>query len=340
MALNAKKWGVILGGIVAAAALGGTVAAFASGGFRVSDTAEVPPASVRDSTSGGITFDLTARNVEGRPHLDPVPEAVAALAASGFTPVKAGTLTVVHSPYVAPLGLYAEDDTSTLIGSEADFGQLIADGLGLTYTSEAAAWADWPLGIQSGKYDLITSNVTVTEERKDLFDFATYREDVLGFYVRNDSDITSITQAKDVAGLSIIVGSGTNQEKILLDWDAQNQAAGLAPVDFQYYDDQAAATLALQSGRVDATFAPNATSAYTAAINGETKLVGLQNGGYPDTAQIAAGTAKDNGLIEAVNIVLNAAIEQGQYTEILDRWGLGDENVDRSVINPPGLPRG
>ncbi len=200
------------------------------------------------------------------------------------------------------------------------------------------AWADWPLGIQSGKYDLITSNVTVTEERKELYDFASYREDLLGFYVRADSDIEKIEEAADISGLKIVVGSGTNQEQVLLAWNEELEAAGEAPAELQYYDDNAAAVLALQSGRVDATFGPNATSAWSARETGDTKLVGLVPGGWPQTANIAAATAKGNGLIEPVSIAINALIEGGQYDEVLETWGLESERIEKSEINPPGLP--
>jgi polar amino acid transport system substrate-binding protein len=40
------------------------------------------------------------------------------------------------------------------------------------------------LGVTSGKYDAAISNITVTKERKEKFDFATYRKDSLGFYVK------------------------------------------------------------------------------------------------------------------------------------------------------------
>ncbi len=59
------------------------------------------------------------------------------------------------------------------------------------------------------------SNVTVTEERKAKFDFSTYRQDQIGFYVRTDSLIRQIAESKDIAGLRIITDAGTNQEKIL-----------------------------------------------------------------------------------------------------------------------------
>jgi len=326
-----KKTAVVIGGVAVLAIVGGIIGAVVVGAANAPATTEADAVS----DTGAITFNLGPD--QDRVRLDEIPEAVASLEASGFTPIEAGKLTVATSPFAAPLALYADDDT-TLIGNEVDLAQLIADGLGLELNIQAVAWADWPLGIQSGKYDLILSNVTVTEERKALYDFSSYRQDLLGFYVKSDSEIDSITEAKDVAGLTVIVGSGTNQEKILQAWDAENIAAGLDPVEYLYFDDTAASDLALKSGRADANFGPNATSAYAAAATAETKLVGTVNGGWPLTADIAAATAKGNGLIDSVNIVLESAIEGGQYAEVLERWGLTSEAIASSEINPPGLP--
>ena len=178
-----------------------------------------------------------------------------------------------------------------------------------------------------------------TEARKELFDFATYRQDVLGFYVKSDNPIKAIKEPKDVAGLKIIVGSGTNQEKILEAWDQENKSKGLKAVDFQYIDDDAASDLAIQSGRADVTFGPNATAAYKAATNGQTKLVGIVNGGWPLSANIAVGTKKGNGLVKAYAEVLNGIIANGKYAQVLARWGLTAEKVDKSLVNPPGLPK-
>ncbi|UOQ56819.1 ABC transporter substrate-binding protein [Leucobacter allii] len=302
------------------------------------DSAAAAPAS-SGTTAGESPFDLTSANADDRPRIDPVPEAVEALEASGFEPIQDGKLTVAVSAYEAPLGFLAEDDNATLLGIEPDIASLVADGLGLEFAPENVAWADWPLGVESGKYDVVVSNVTVTEERKDLFDFATHRNDVLAFSVAADSDIESITKAEDVAGLKVVVGSGTNQEKILLDWFAENEANGLEPGEPVYYDDNAAGQLALVSGRVDAVFGPNPTAAYVAAVSGESKVVGTLNGGYPENAQIGVTTAKGNGLIDPVAIVLNSIIEDGTYAEALARWDLEDEAVEESLVNPPGLPR-
>ncbi|WP_420097088.1 ABC transporter substrate-binding protein [Brevibacterium sediminis] len=337
MAAISKKQGGLLAAVVVVLALiaGGVIALV---NVRGSEASAEP--GTEDSVAASSEFDLSSKNADGRPHIDPVPEAVAALKKSGFTPVRDGKLTVVGTGQAggAPLGVLASDDNKTRIGVEADFAQLIAEGLGLDYQQAVTSWADWPLGIQSGKYDLVTSNVTVTDERKRLYDFSSYRTDLLGFYVKSDSPIDSIKDADDASGLKIIVSSGTNQEQVLLTWNKRLEKEGKDPAELVYYDDDSAATLAIQSGRADATFGPNPTGAFKAAVNGETKRVGTLNGGWPKHADIAAATKKGNGLITPVNIVLNHAIENGQYAEILKRWGLEDEAVEKSVINPPGLP--
>ncbi|MGY2744359.1 ABC transporter substrate-binding protein [Arthrobacter sp. UYCu723] len=249
-----------------------------------------------------------------------------------------GKLTVAASPFAAPLAVYATDN-KTPVGNEVDIAVALAQSLGLEAEIVPTAWADWPLGVDSGKYEAVLSNVTVTEERKLKFDFASYRDDKLGFYAKADSSIGKVEAAEDVAGKRVIVGSGTNQESILLRWDEENKKKGLKPVEFQYYDDDSASQLALQSGRADLTFGPNATAAFKAATDAKTKLVGLVDGGWPLKASIAATTKKGNGFAAAAAAGLNHLIEDGSYAKILDRWGLSSEAVTKSELNPAGLPK-
>ncbi|WP_114195909.1 ABC transporter substrate-binding protein [Edaphovirga cremea] len=242
-------------------------------------------------------------------------------------------IAALNSP---PLALFA-DDNKTLIGSESDFAQLVADSLGLQLNIVPTSWEDWPLGVASGKYDAAITNVTVTKDRKAKFDFATYRIDSLGFYVKSTNKITAINQASDIAGLKIIVSSGTNQESILLAWDKENQQKGLPAILPIYVTDDAAANLALQSGRADAYFGPNVMGAYKAKLTGKTKLVGKVDGGWPKVAHIAVTTKKGNGLVTPINIALNGVIKGGEYDQVLNRWGENVERIDRSEINPAGL---
>jgi polar amino acid transport system substrate-binding protein len=238
-----------------------------------------------------------------------------------------------------PLAFLADDD-KTPIGHETDIAQLVADALGKDVRLEVKAWADWPLALQSGDVDAVISNITVTEERKETIDFSSYRIDELGWLTAAGSDLT-VDSREDIAGKSVGVGSGTNQEKILLEWDRLNQADGLEPIRGpEYYEQFSDVLLALQSGRVEAYVGPNAVLAYQAAVSPEDfKVVGTVNGGWPETAQIAVATKKGADAAEAVTAALNHAIDDGSYQQVLDRWGLSSEAVDRAETNPPGLPK-
>ncbi|MGY6029351.1 ABC transporter substrate-binding protein [Phytobacter sp. AG2a] len=248
-----------------------------------------------------------------------------------------GKFTVAVAALNSPPLTVFSDDNKTLLGSEVDIARLVADSLGLELNVVPTSWEDWPLGVTSGKYDAAISNVTVTKERKEKFDFATYRKDSLGFYVKSTSKIKAIEKAEDIAGLRIIVGSGTNQESILLAWNAENEKKGLKPFTPVYTKDDAAQTLAIQSGRADAFFGPNVIGAWKAALTNKTRLVGSVDGGWPKAAHIAVTLKKGSGLVEPVQAALNGVIKNGDYDKVLNRWGEGAERIAASEINPAGL---
>ncbi|HDS1148236.1 MULTISPECIES: ABC transporter substrate-binding protein [Stenotrophomonas] len=263
------------------------------------------------------------------------PKAQALIPAS-YRFVTPGAFTVATHPGQLPLADYGAD-SKDVVGIEPDIARLIADGLGLKLVIVPVAWADWPLGLESGKYDAVLSNVTVTEERKKKFDFSSYRYDLLGIYTRSDGPIQKIEKPADVAGLKVVVGASTNQDQILRQWDQQNIAAGLKPVQYQYFDDAVVGRLAVITGRADVSFEPNATGAYSAR-DGKVRRVGLFPGGWPNAAAISVTTRKGSGLADAVTQALNTQIGSGTYAQALKRWNVAEEAVPQSQTNPPGLP--
>ncbi|MFF5720721.1 ABC transporter substrate-binding protein [Streptomyces buecherae] len=250
-----------------------------------------------------------------------------------------GTLKIVNSSgSSAPLNFYATDN-KTLIGVETDIAALIANVLGLKPQFTSTSWENIFIGLSSGKYDLGASNITVTEERKDRYDFATYRKDDLAFEARKGSGLT-VKEPRDVAGKTVAVSSGTNQEKLLVEWSKENERAGREPVDIKYYQNATDTYLALASRRIDLYLGPNPNAAYHAASTGKTEVVGTHSGaGTSLQGLIAATTKKGNGLVEPLAEALNEVIENGAYARVLARWGLTNEAVAKSETNPPGLPR-
>jgi polar amino acid transport system substrate-binding protein len=236
-----------------------------------------------------------------------------------------------------PLAFTATDN-KTLIGNEPDIAVAIAGVLGLEPQLENSSWEGLFIGLDSGKYDLGASNITVTELRKQKYDFVSYRKDDLAFEVKKGSAL-KVTAPKDVAGKKVAVGSGTNQEKILTEWSKQDVADGLPAVDIKYYQTNQATYLALGSGQIDAYLGPNPTAAYHVATAGETEIAGTYSGaGASLQGLIALTTKKDNGLVQALKAALDELIKSGDYAKILGRWNLADEAVTAGEVNPPGLP--
>ncbi|MEU2223512.1 ABC transporter substrate-binding protein [Streptomyces sp. NPDC018347] len=241
----------------------------------------------------------------------------------------------------APLD-FVGSDQKTLTGSEPDLGRLVAAVLGLKPELRNSTWENLFVGIDSGKVDVAFSNVTDTEERKKKYEFASYRQDNLAFEVPKKSTWNFDGDYRDLAGKTVTVGAGTNQEKILLEWKAKLAKEG-KQLTIKYFPDQNAINLALRSGKVDAFLGPNPAVAYrarqTAKTPDPTRNAGTFSGAGETVQGLIAATAKkDSGLAKPLADALNHLIENGQYAKWLAAYNLSNEAVAKSEVNPPGLP--
>ncbi|MFD7933288.1 transporter substrate-binding domain-containing protein [Streptomyces sp. NPDC059755] len=241
----------------------------------------------------------------------------------------------------APLA-YVGDDQKTLTGAEPDLGRLVAAVLGLKSETKNFTWENLFVGIDSGKVDVGFSNITDTEERKKKYEFASYRQDNLGWEVKKSSTWNFDGNYENLAGLTVTVGSGTNQEKILLEWKKKLESEG-KKLTVKYYPDRNGIYLALASGKIDAFFGPNPGIAYnvsqTAGKANATRNAGTFSGAGESLQGLIAATAKkDSGLAKPVADAINYLIEHGQYAKWLAAYNLSNEAVAKSEINPPGLP--
>ncbi|MFJ4948134.1 transporter substrate-binding domain-containing protein [Streptomyces sp. NPDC088760] len=241
----------------------------------------------------------------------------------------------------APLN-FVGSDQKTLTGSEPDLGRLVAAVLGLDPEVRNNTWENLFVGVDSGKVDVAFSNVTVTEERKKKYEFASYRKDNLAFEVLKKSTWNFDGNYENLAGKTVTVGAGTNQEKILLEWKTKLAKEG-KKLTVKYFPDQNAINLALSSGKVDAYFGPNPAIAYRARQSANTpnptRNAGTFSGAGATLQGLIAATAKkDSGLAEPLAEALNYLIEHGQYGKWLAAYNLSSESVAKAEVNPPGLP--
>ncbi|MEY9871993.1 polar amino acid transport system substrate-binding protein [Streptacidiphilus sp. MAP12-33] len=264
-------------------------------------------------------------------------ELPASVAKSGQLVIGVGALPAGFPPLA-----FVGSDQQTLTGSEPDFGRLVAAVLGLKPVVQNSTWENLFVGIDSGRTDIGFSNITDTEERKKKYDFASYRQDNLAFEVVKSSTWNFGGDWTTLAGRTVAVSSGTNQEKILLEWQAKLKAAG-KQLTIKYYPDNNAVHLALLGGKIDAYFGPNPGIAYQIAQDAKTPTPTRNAGTYSGAGAslqglIAATVKKGSGLAQPVADAINYLIRNGQYARWLAAWNLSDEAVTSSQVNPPGLP--
>ncbi|MCY0960916.1 transporter substrate-binding domain-containing protein [Streptomyces sp. H27-H5] len=241
-----------------------------------------------------------------------------------------------------PLLAYVGTDQKTFTGAKPDLGRLVAATLGLKPVVKNSTWENLFVGIDSGKVDVAFTNVTVTEERKKKYDFTSYRQDNLAFGALKENAWNFNGDYRNLAGKTVAVSSGTNQEKILLEWQKKLRSEG-KDIEVKYFPDSNSVNLALSGKKIDLNFGPNPAIAYhitqAASGNALTRNAGSFSGaGESLQGLIAATSKKDSGLAKPVAEAINHRIKNGQYTQLLTAWNLPNEAVTTSEVNPPGLP--
>ncbi|MDH6588761.1 polar amino acid transport system substrate-binding protein [Streptomyces sp. SAI-133] len=284
--------------------------------------------------SNGAAKETTLKVAEVKSISAELPDAVKK---SGKLVIGSGTLPS-GSP---PLG-FVGSDQKTLTGSETDLARLVAAVLGLKPEVKRFTWENLFVGIDSGKVDVGFSNITDTEERKQKYEFASYRKDDLAFETLKSSKWSFDGDYEALAGQTVSVGAGTNQERILLEWQSKLEKEG-KKLTVKYFQDSPSIYLALNSGKIDSYLGPSPNLSYhvtqTASTPSPTKIAGQYSGAGESLQGLIAATAKkDSGLAEPLADAINHLIDNGQYAKWLAAWNLSNDAVTKSEINPPGLP--
>ncbi len=110
---------------------------------------------------------------------------------------------------------YLNPDTNEFEGMEVEIAKKVADELGvdIEYTPVTAATRG-PL-LDNGQVDMVIATFTITEERKELYNFTSaYYTDAVGFLVNKDSGIETF---EDLDGKTIGVAQGSITQTLISD---------------------------------------------------------------------------------------------------------------------------
>lgn len=230
------------------------------------------------------------------------------LASCGATPKtvddikSSGKLVIATSPDFPP---FENIEGGEAVGIEIEIAKLLAKELNVELVIEQMDFDSVLPGIQTGKYDLGVSGITVTEKRQENADFTTpYFIAAQVIVVTEGSDITC---KADLEGKKISVQTGTTAE----DYCIEN---GYTVSAFQSNND---ACSALTNDKVAAWVVDNEVAlAMTAEIDG---LVVLEEHMTEEPYAFALLKGSDE-LAAELNKYIDAWIEDGTIADIFEKY--------------------
>lgn len=222
-----------------------------------------------------------------------------------------GTLTIGLEGTFAP---YSYRKDGKLTGFEVELGKDIAKQMGLKAKFVPTKWDGLIEGVNTGKYDIVLNNVTVTKERQAKFGFSTpYIYSHFALISKKGSGLNTL---KDIKGVKIASGTGTDNSVV-----AKKFGAKVVPSS-----EFSTSLNMVRQGRVKGTI--NSMSAWYAYKKDGKNVKGLQAKDVSKDekpAKISALMAKKNtDLKKDVNKALKQLRNDGTLTKLSKKYVGGD----------------
>lgn len=179
---------------------------------------------------------------------------------------------------------------------------------------------------------MIMSGMSDNPKRQESVDFVDYlTTGPMLFTVKENAD--SFKSTKDFCGKTIAGSRSTTFGDNVTSWSEANcVTAGLPAITFEGTEDSNAARLGLRQGRYDGVVQGIETIAWQMRVEPDTYVMV----GEPLLSNDVFGMAfsKDNPeLRDDVARALDELIGSGEYAEILAKWGLDHNAVEKAVVN-------
>ncbi|WP_461207660.1 ABC transporter substrate-binding protein [Clostridium sp. DL1XJH146] len=202
------------------------------------------------------------------------------------------------------------DDSDNLVGFDVDLAAALGEKLGVEMEFIPTEWNGILLALQSKKFDIILSSLSVTDERKESIGFTDAY--ILGGQILVTLEDSDISVEEDLDGKVLGCQMGTT-----------GQIAAEENLSFteelKKYDKIPEAIMDLKNGRVDAVIMDAQVGGYYLALDEETKFKVLDE--MVSEEPIGIGLRQEDvELTEAFNTAIKELTEDGTMSELSIKW--------------------
>ena len=267
-----------------------------------------------DDDDGG---DTTPSAAATSPTAAAATSAAGAIDISGIDELSDGTLDVGSDVAYAPIEFF--DEADEIVGLDVDLANAIGEALGVEVVFNNAGFDTLLPALDSERYDVVISAMTVNPERSQQVDFVEYFNAGAGIIVPagNPNDIQGL---EDMCGFTVAAQKGTVQVDYLTEQSDTCTTNGDEPIEIREFDTDPEAVQALIAGQADAETADFPVAAYSAQQNeGRIELLEVQI----DPAPYGIAVRKDStALRDALQEAFEQIRDDGTYDTILTKWDL------------------
>ena len=220
---------------------------------------------------------------------------------------KAGVITFGTEGTYKPFSFHA-DGGGDLTGFDVEVARAVAGKLGVKAAFAETQWDAIFAGLDAGRFDAITNQVSITPERQAKYEFSTPYTVSTGVVVVK-ADNTSITSFDSLKGK-------TTAQSLTSNWYKLAQSSG---ADVQSVEGWAQSVALVQQGRVDATINDKLTYLDYVKTNGQSGLkIAAET---TDKSQSAVALKKGaTALPQAVDKALQQLADDGTLTSISQKY--------------------
>ena len=224
---------------------------------------------------------------------------------------QAGTLKVGLMGTYPPYNFL--NDKNEVDGFDADIAKEVAKRIGVKVEFITNEWSGIIAGLEKGKFDIVVSQMTITEERKKTMDFSEpYIKNAVNVIVKDDNK--TIKSVEDFKGKKIGVGLGTNDEKYL----REKAIPTVGKFDIITYNDVVTTLFDLNTGRIDATV-NNLFAIKPLVEKNNLKIKAVGSPIKEDYAGMAIRKGNPE-FLEAIDKALADMKNDGTYKQIYVKW--------------------
>jgi cystine transport system substrate-binding protein len=219
----------------------------------------------------------------------------------------AGVLTVGTEGTYKPFS-YHEEGSGELTGYDVEVITAVAERMGVEAEFQETQWDAIFAGLEAGRFDVIANQVSITDERKQAYDFSDPYTVSSGVIVTT-ADNTDISSFEDLSGKTTAQSLTSNWYEL-----AQEAGANVEPVE-----GWAQSITLLEQGRVDATINDELTYLDYQKTNDNQ---GIKIAATTDeTSQSAVAVRKGSTeLVDAINTALGELRADGTLAEISEKY--------------------